>query len=130
MSEVSRKALFKRLLLKTADVVQKPADKLNTILDGYSAEEDDSEAELTVKKKKKDKQIVKLLTQKCLAYQGIVCMSCLGVCPKTRQGLYLNNSRPVIDEIKCNGCAKCIERCSASPSALELIKRPVSEPAF
>ena len=130
MSDVSRKDLFKNLFFKTADIIQKPADKLNTFVEGYSAEEENSEADITLHKRKKVKYMAWLDTEKCMAYQGIVCMSCLGHCPKTRQGLKMMNSLPVIDAIKCNGCARCVERCSAYPSAIELIKRPVAEAAF
>jgi len=124
VSGVSRKALFKNLLLKTADVIQKPADKLNTFVNGYPVKEEPSEADAVIKKKRNEKYIVNILTDLCMAYQGIVCLSCMGHCPKTRQGLEMRNGRPIIDDIKCNGCGRCVEKCSVNPSAIKLIKRP------
>ncbi|MDH5717270.1 MAG: hypothetical protein OEZ22_06495 [Spirochaetia bacterium] len=114
MHNVSRKNLFKNLILKTADLAQKPADKLNTFIDGYAEE-----------KIKKKIYIAKIETDECLTYRGIVCMSCLDACPQNINGLLIEHGCLVINKEICNGCGDCINKCSISPSAIKLEERPV-----
>jgi ferredoxin-type protein NapF len=57
--------------------------------------------------------VIRLDEHKCLAMNGVLCMSCLRPCDQ--QALSLDKRRrPVVDENACNGCGACISVCPVS----------------
>jgi ferredoxin-type protein NapF len=53
---------------------------------------------------------VTINTQNCLAWQEVICSSCLDVC-KTKAIEFFGLFRPKIDEKKCTSCGLCFSLC-------------------
>lgn len=58
---------------------------------------------------------VATITQSCLAFRGVACMSCRDTCPSGAVGfeLALGGARPRIDTDRCSGCGDCVQACPA-----------------
>lgn len=62
-------------------------------------------------------QLVADITENCLAYNGVVCMTCRDQCPEQAirmQPRVGQPALPVIDGIRCNGCGACYSPCPAN----------------
>lgn len=60
---------------------------------------------------------VRLALDRCLAWNGILCMSCLGRCD--RRALTLDDRRRlVVDQERCTGCGACIAPCPVGALAV------------
>jgi ferredoxin-type protein NapF len=54
----------------------------------------------------------------CLAWNGVICQSCVGRCPK--RAISINHHREAhIDTAQCNGCGMCISACPVN--ALQVV---------
>lgn len=65
--------------------------------------------------------LVRIATERCLAYLGPECGACVGLCPRQLQGMRLSAWKPEVDPEQCVGCGVCIEACPTDPPAIELV---------
>ena len=49
--------------------------------------------------------------EKCLAWQGLSCQLCYLACPLREQAITMNDQKPVISSLACDGCAMCAVAC-------------------
>ncbi len=64
------------------------------------------------------------VSEACLAYQSVVCMSCRDHCPEQAirlQPRVANAPLPIIDAQKCSGCGACFAPCPTG--AIQLLPR-------
>jgi ferredoxin-type protein NapG len=58
---------------------------------------------------------------RCYAFQGIVCRTCLDACPLQGEAIRQDGDlRPVVTE-RCVGCGLCEHRCPAEGSAIRVV---------
>jgi ferredoxin-type protein NapG len=57
----------------------------------------------------------------CLLSQGILCDTCIAVCPTSVRALRLADRRPQLDPTRCVGCGLCAQYCEAGPPALTVV---------
>jgi len=50
-------------------------------------------------------------SDRCLSYNGSVCMTCHDACPLKRTALKFEMNRPVVDAESCTGCGQCEYSC-------------------
>ena len=69
-----------------------------------------------------------LIPNKCFAYQGQVCDYCYMNCPLKNDAIVMENGRPRINEVSCNGCGICEYLCPApGKGILTLPERNMTE---
>lgn len=61
-------------------------------------------------------------THLCLAFTGLVCMTCFDACPLKRSALRMEMNRPVIDPSTCTGCGQCEYICPVEEKGIEVRK--------
>lgn len=67
-----------------------------------------------------------LYKDRCLAWQGMLCDSCVTNCPFPGDAISMDSlSGPVINKESCTGCGICAFECVAKPSAIRI--EPVKE---
>jgi len=66
-------------------------------------------------------KVARLIEERCWAVKGQPCDYCLGECPHGTDALSWQNGAPKVHFEHCDGCGKCVEICTATPSALELV---------
>jgi len=60
----------------------------------------------------------RLVAERCFAFQGIVCRTCLDACPLQGEAIRQDEElRPVVTE-RCVGCGLCEHRCPAETPAI------------
>jgi ferredoxin len=65
--------------------------------------------------------VVRIASERCLAYLGPECGACVGLCPRQLQGMRLRAWKPEVVPEQCVGCGVCIEACPTDPPAIELV---------
>ncbi|MEE8133927.1 MAG: 4Fe-4S dicluster domain-containing protein [Gemmatimonadales bacterium] len=64
---------------------------------------------------------LELVSERCIAFQGVQCGVCARACPVGDDALSLDDEgRPVIKIEGCVGCGVCVRACVTAPSSLEL----------
>jgi MauM/NapG family ferredoxin protein len=60
-------------------------------------------------------------TQRCLAYQGHFCITCVNSCPLTGQAIFRDlEGKPVINSQVCTGCGICEAACPTEKPAIRV----------
>lgn len=62
-----------------------------------------------------------LNTETCLNRQGILCDTCVMICPPAAKALTMRNREPVLDPEKCVGCGLCAWHCESQPSSFSIL---------
>ncbi len=57
-------------------------------------------------------QLAWLDVERCLATEGRSCQACYLMCPLRDQAITIEDQRPAIHSLMCDGCAKCVMACS------------------
>jgi ferredoxin-type protein NapG len=64
---------------------------------------------------------LELVPERCIAFQGVSCGTCVHVCPVGEHAITLDGKgRPVIHAEGCVGCGVCVRACVTTPSSLKL----------
>ncbi len=62
-------------------------------------------------------------TETCYAFRGILCRSCVDVCPYQGTAIFQNLVlEPVVDPKFCVGCGICVKACPAEPEAIRVLR--------
>ncbi len=65
--------------------------------------------------------IAVISTKRCLAWQNMLCDTCVTSCPFTGEAISIDGlSRPVIHRDRCTGCGICAHTCVTRPSAIKV----------
>lgn len=67
--------------------------------------------------------IARVEVERCYAFQGILCRTCVDECPYQGDAIHMNSElQPVVTE-RCVGCGICVHRCPAEGSAIHVAPR-------
>ncbi len=65
----------------------------------------------------------RVLTDRCYAFQGVLCRTCLDACPLQGEAIGQDALlRPAVTD-RCVGCGLCERRCPAEESAIRVVPR-------
>lgn len=56
-------------------------------------------------------QVARLETEHCLAWDGGNCQFCYLACPLRDKAITLDDQKPVVNILYCDGCARCVTAC-------------------
>ena len=56
-------------------------------------------------------KVAQLKTEWCLAWEGGSCQFCYLACPLRDKAVILDDQKPVVNILFCDGCAKCVTAC-------------------
>ena len=56
-------------------------------------------------------KVVRLDEERCLAWGGGSCQSCYLVCPLRDKAIILDDQRPTVNILFCDGCGQCVTAC-------------------
>ncbi|OGX31051.1 MAG: hypothetical protein A2787_01255 [Omnitrophica WOR_2 bacterium RIFCSPHIGHO2_01_FULL_48_9] len=59
----------------------------------------------------KTAKVVHLDEERCLAWGGGSCQFCYLACPLRDKAIALDDQKPIINILFCDGCAKCVTAC-------------------
>lgn len=69
---------------------------------------------------------VRLMQGRCLAWNNVICLSCLGAC-QTRALRLDRQQRVNVAAERCNGCGMCVSRCPVEALAVDRDQDPGAE---
>lgn len=56
-------------------------------------------------------KVAQLDEERCLAWEGGSCQFCYLACPLRDQAIILDDQKPAVNVLFCDGCARCVTAC-------------------
>ena len=74
-------------------------------------------------------KVVQLESEHCLAWGGGNCQFCYVVCPLRDKAITLDDQKPIVNILFCDGCAKCVTACRTvnDRPAIKMIYKSVTQ---
>lgn len=74
-------------------------------------------------------KVARLDEERCLAWEGGSCQFCYLACPLRDGAIILNDQKPVVNILFCDGCAKCVTACRTvnDRPAIKMVASEVSQ---